>query len=251
MKAGPSTLGRRFEMRIALFVSMFGFLSLLSDRAHAQIDRNPTGVNVAVDRPTSLLIRYSELNGNAFFSSEALFCTQLLANGACAPGTILGRLPARLDRGSVPLAGNGAPITPPIQPLKISPNLSSSSSAQSASNSLTDFMTIPMSVIRSAVERSRTGAFSDFFYVRQFTPVAGADIGAGPGQNVFVSVTCRLTGGTARTPLSLSRVELFGEEKDSIKSDEDRGVRFIRLTPANFDEVTSKHASPTLALDAS
>ncbi|MEL6363960.1 MAG: hypothetical protein AAFR11_03865 [Pseudomonadota bacterium] len=174
-----------------LIVALVSILSW-SAPAAADIVRNPTGVNVATGRATSLLIRFADDGGALFTTTEALFCTRLLANNACDPGSVLGRLPLSLDRGS---------------------------SATSVSR-VSDVMTIPYSVVRAAVVNARGGAFSDFYYVRRFSPVGGADIGAGPGADVFVPVTCRLTGGTARAPLSLSRVDVFGSEPadDDIRS---------------------------------
>jgi hypothetical protein len=82
-------------------------------------------------------------------------------------------------------------------------------------------MTIPISVVRRAVVRAKRGEFSDFFYVRRFDPTAG-------GAPVYVAVTCRLTGGTARTPLSLNRVELYGVEPNNNR------VRLLRVDGDNI-----------------
>ncbi|CAN0282366.1 unnamed protein product, partial [Discosporangium mesarthrocarpum] len=113
-----------------------------------------------------------------------------------------GRLPAGLDRGST----------------------------STGTSSITDIMTIPSSVTRRAVVQARQGQQSDFFYVRRLVPTAaGINLGAGAGVPVLVVVTCRLTGGTSRTPLSLTEVILYGKEK----ARDDR-VLLIRVTPENL-----------------
>jgi len=186
-----------------ILMMAFSIVILGHDRqfAAADIKRNPTGVNVSSTRPTSLSIRFADNQGKLFTTTEALFCTRLQSNGACETGTILGRLPRNLDRGST-TAGQSA---------------------------ITDIMTIPLSVTRSAVMQARQGNFSDFFYVRRFTPLNGADIGAGPGNDVFVSVTCRLSAGSSRSPLSFSRIQILGmDQKDSV------GNKIINLDAQNL-----------------
>jgi hypothetical protein len=159
---------------------------LAAPDAEAQLQRNPTGVNVATSGATTLVIRFADASGTRYTTSEAIFCSIDPNAGtggigplgcAAAGGAVLGRLPASLDRGS----------------------------QSSGTSQITDVMTIPASVSRRAVVLARDGNFSDFFYVRKFDPVGG-------GASVYVSVTCRLTAGTARTPLSLTRVELYGDE---------------------------------------
>lgn len=173
---------------------------LVSMTANAAMIRNPTGVNVDASGPTSLTIRFTDSAGAAFTTTEALFCFALEADGRCAPGSILGRLPIPTD-------------------------LSSGTDARRA---LTDVMTIPYSVTRRALSRAQQGEFSDFFYVRRFSPVGGADIGAGPGIDVYVPITCRLTAGIARSPLSLTRVHVYGEEGQA-------NVDLVRLSASNLE----------------
>jgi hypothetical protein len=90
----------------------------------------------------------------------------------CRPGTIYGRLPLRYD-------------------------LSQSTSP----SAFTDIMSIPPNVARRAYNAAAAGATSTFFYVRRFTSTVG-------GPDEFVAVTCRLTGGGARTPLALLDVQV-------------------------------------------
>ena len=112
----------------------------------------------------------------------------------CPAGTVIGELPAGFDRGSTTVA----------------------------TGQITDFMTIPFSVTRRAVVRAQAGNFSDFFYVRRFTSVNNADIGNGAGVDRFEFVTCRLTAGISRSPLSLTRVELYGDEPGEERIDQVR-----------------------------
>jgi len=62
------------------------------------------------------------------------------------------------------------------------------------------------------------------------SPVGNADIGAGPGVDVFVSVTCRLAGGTSRTPLSFSNVKIMGLDDNNAT-----GQKIITLDPKNLE----------------
>lgn len=177
-----------------LVILAVGFFLSVSDEAAAVMQRNPDGVNVSTSQPTSLAIRFADSAGGNFTTTEAFFCSVDPTGGAgvananvasCAGsgGVILGRLPSALDSGST----------------------------SSAASSIFDVMTIPYSVARRAVVLAQRGEHSDFFYVRKFTPDAGVDIGAGAGVPVLVVVTCRLTAGTARTPISLSKVDIYGE----------------------------------------
>lgn len=141
----------------------------------AQIRVNPTGVNVNVQGATSVFLTFGGIDG--FDAVEGTWCGELVPAAPdigvrCAPGTIFGQLPVRL-------------------------NLSRSS----GTGALTDIMTIPPSVSRRAYQAAESGANSAFYYVRRFRDRSG-----GPDQ--FVAVTCRLTGGGARTPLSITDVRV-------------------------------------------
>ncbi|HEY7544053.1 MAG TPA: hypothetical protein VID27_04180, partial [Blastocatellia bacterium] len=90
----------------------------------------------------------------------------------CNPATIFGCLPARLDL-----------------------------STRSGAGGFTDIMSIPPSVARRAYQAAQDGQTSSFFYVRRFINKAG-------GPDEFVAVTCRMSGGGARTPFALTDVKI-------------------------------------------
>lgn len=143
--------------------------------AAAQIRVNPTGVNVNAQGATTVFLTFGGLAG--YEAAEAFWCGELIpASPAiglrCDPGTIFGSLPIRYDR-----------------------------SAASGVGGLTDIMTIPPSVARRAYQTAASGAASAFFYVRRFRSLTG-------GVDQYVAVTCRLTGGGARSPLALTDVRL-------------------------------------------
>jgi hypothetical protein len=143
--------------------------------AAAQIRVNPNGVNVNAQGATTVFLTFGGLAG--YQAAEAFWCGELIPAAPaiglrCDPGTIFGSLPLRYDQ-----------------------------SAASGVGGLTDIMTIPPSVSRRAYQAAEAGAGSAFYYVRRFRPSAG-----GPDQ--YVAVTCRLTGGGARSPLSLTDVSL-------------------------------------------
>lgn len=150
---------------------------LVTVSAEAQIRVDPNGVNVNTQAPTTVFLTFGGLADQE--PVEAFWCGELLPAAPdvglrCDPATIFGRLPVRFDRSSV----NGTAFT--------------------------DIMSIPASVARRAYQAAADGATSSFFYVRRFRSLSG-------GPDEFVAVTCRMTGGGARTPLSLTDVRLgFG-----------------------------------------
>ena len=143
----------------------------------AQVRVNPTGVSVADMSPTTVFLSYGGLRNQR--PAEAYWCGELVAaaggvGSRCDPATIYGRLPARYD---LSLLSGGT---------------------------FTDVMSIPTSVVRAAYQAAVRGATSTFFYVRRFEGAAGVP-------DEYVAVTCRLTGGGARVPFSLTDVRLqFG-----------------------------------------
>jgi hypothetical protein len=143
----------------------------------AQVRVNPTGVSVADMSATTVFLSYGGLRNQR--PAEAYWCGELVAaaggvGSRCDPSTIYGQLPARYD---LSLLAGGA---------------------------FTDVMSIPASVVRAAYQAAVRGATSTFFYVRRFQNLAG-------GPDEYVAVTCRLTGGGARAPFSLTDVHLqFG-----------------------------------------
>jgi hypothetical protein len=141
----------------------------------AQIVRHPTGVNVNAMGATTVFLTFGNLAGRV--PVEALWCGALVpatpdVGDRCDPATIFGRLPLRHDL-----------------------------SRPSGTDAFTDIMSIPASVARRAYQAAARGEASEFFYVRRFVDPAG-------GPDEYVTVTCRLGDGGARTPFSLSDVRL-------------------------------------------
>ena len=158
-------------LRLASVTALL-LVSPAASRLAAQIRVNPTGVNVNAQGATTAFLTFGGLRGQV--AVEAFWCGELVpaAPGRgfrCAPGTIFGQLPIRYD-------------------------LSSASGA-----ALTDIMSIPASVSRRAYQEAERGKRSSFFYVRRFVSTAG-------GPDEYVAVTCRLAGGGARVPFSLTDV---------------------------------------------
>ncbi|HEU0174347.1 MAG TPA: hypothetical protein VFV58_08780 [Blastocatellia bacterium] len=171
-------------------------LSLFAAGAVAQtIKVNPTGVNVNSGGATTVFLTFGPVRN--FRVAEGTFCGELIPatpdNGfKCDPATIFGSLPGRFDR-----------------------------SRSSGNLGFTDIMSIPPSVTRRAYQAAQAGAASSFFYVRHFINLGGGPI-QGPGgpdrppggpisavgPDEYVPVTCRLTGGGARTPFALTDVKV-------------------------------------------
>lgn len=166
-------------------ISLIIFLLLLALPTWAQtISVNPKGVNVNSHGATTVFLTFGNLRD--YRPAEAMWCGDLLSAAPdqglkCNPAAIYGFLPARYDR-----------------------------SRQSGNNAFTDVMSIPPSVARRAYQAAARGEDGRFFYVRRFVSNTG-----GPDQ--YVDVTCRLTGGGARVPFSLTDVKLaFGKEETQI-----------------------------------
>lgn len=154
----------------------FLFLLLMAVSSSAQqIGVNPTGVNVNAHGATSAFLTYGPVKN--YVPAEACWAGELISAAPAIglkpdPSTIFGCLPARYDR-----------------------------STFNQTSAFTDVMSIPPSVALRAYQAAVEGAESRFFYVRRFISTTG-----GPDQ--FVAVTCRLTGGGARSPFSLTDVKL-------------------------------------------
>ena len=136
---------------------------------------NPTGLNVSTQAPTSAFLTFGNLNNQ--IPAEATWCGELIpatpALGVkCNPATIFGVIPARYNR-----------------------------TAASGVKAYTDIMTLPASVARRAYQAAVGGATSSFFFVRRFVSTVG-------GPDEFVVVTCRMSGGSAGSPFSLTNVVL-------------------------------------------
>ena len=158
-------------MRAILFANL---LVLLVEALNAQIRVNPNGVNVNTQGATTVFLTYGGISG--YSATEALWCGELMpatpAIGLrCTPGSIFGQLPIRYEH-----------------------------STASGATAFTDIMTIPASVARRAYQAAENGANSAFYYVRRFRRAGSPD--------QYVAVTCRLSGGGARSPLSLTDVRI-------------------------------------------
>lgn len=167
--------------RLTLVAAVSAVALLACVRAHAVSGVNPTGINVRTNGPSTAFLTFQNLDPNER-AVEAFWCGQVVgaaggsvsATNPCVAGTIFGRLPLRHDLSRISSAGAFA--------------------------NLTDIMTIPASVARRALQDARSGAASDFFYVRRFS--------GGTGGDRFVVVTCRMSGGGARSPLALLDVRV-------------------------------------------
>jgi len=149
---------------------------ILTSALDAQVTVNPTGVNVASQNATTVFLTFNGV-GPDLISAEAFWCGELEdarpdIGLRCDPATLFGRLPLRFDL-----------------------------ARPSGVTGLTDIMTIPASVARRAYQAAAAGSPAAFFYVRRFISRTG-------GPDVYVAVTCRLTGGGATSPLSLVDVRL-------------------------------------------
>ncbi len=167
-----------------IILSVIFFLIVMVANGAAQpaqaIKVNPDGVNVNTSGATTVFLTFGPINN--YSAAEGTWCGELVPAAPDLgfrrhPATIFGTLPGRFDQ-----------------------------SRASGNFGFTDIMSIPPSVSRRAYQAAQDGAVSSFFYVRRFVSSAG-----GPDQ--FVPVTCRLSGGGARTPFALTDVRIsFGED---------------------------------------
>lgn len=185
IKSFRKQLAPSFRMSLAALALGSLVAGLVTPRpVTAQIQRHPTGVNVNAQGATSVFITFGNLDG--MVSVEAEWCGELVdaapaVGQRCDPATSFGRLPLRYDRSRFSGAGG-----------------------------LTDVMSIPPSVSRRAYQAAEDGRTSSFFYVRRFTDPAGIR------PDEYVTVTCRLTGGGARTPFALLDVRLAFATDDPV-----------------------------------
>lgn len=178
-----NALARRLLVHLGLLLATAVFIPTA---AIGQIQRHPTGVNVNAQGATTVFVTFSGLSG--YVPVEAIWCGALVSaapsiGDRCDSGTIFGALPTQFAQ-----------------------------TRPSGSDALTDIMSIPPSVARRAYQAAVAGEDSQFFYVRRFVDPSGL----GPDQ--FVAVTCRLTGGGARTPFSLLDVRLAFATEDPVLS---------------------------------
>jgi hypothetical protein len=142
----------------------------------AQIRVHPTGLNVSTQTSTTAFLSYGGLRSDQS-AAEAVWCARVVSAAPdvgfrCDPATLWGQLPSRYDW-----------------------------SRHSGNAGYTDIMSIPPSIARRAYTAAKNGDVSSFFYVRRFVSSAGLP-------DEFVVVVCRLTGGGASVPLSLTSVQL-------------------------------------------
>lgn len=155
---------------------------VLAASAEAQVRVNPTGVSVSAMSATTVFLTFGGLRDQR--PVDAYWCGEVIpaapARGTrCDPATLYGKLPLRYDL------------------------------SQLRGGAFTDIMSIPPSVVRLAYQAAQRGATSTFFYVRRFQSAAG-------GPDEYVAVTCRLTGGGARVPFSLTDVRLTFDGHDVV-----------------------------------
>jgi hypothetical protein len=146
----------------------------IAGEAAGAVRVSPQGVNVNGQGATTVLLTYGGLDG--YVAAEAVWCGEVVAATPdiglkCDPLTMYGALPARYNW-----------------------------SRRSGNDAYTDIMSLPPSVARRAYQAAAAGRSAEFFYVRRFVKPASPD--------QYVLVTCRLTGGGARVPLSLVDVLL-------------------------------------------
>ena len=163
-------------MRIRLISFRVLTSMVLATGARAQLRVTPTSVNVNTQGATTVFLTYGGLR-NDQTSSEAVWCARIISAAPdigfrCDPATLWGQLPSRYDR-----------------------------SRNSGVSGYTDIMSIPPSIARRAYGSAKNGDESSFYYVRRFVSAIGL-----PDQYVFVN--CRLAGGGADVPLSLTDVTL-------------------------------------------
>jgi hypothetical protein len=165
--------------KATLILILFGLLlaaTILTAPAVQNIKVNPDGVNVNANGATVVFLTFGPLASRV--PAEGCWCGELIPAAPdfgfkCDPATLFGCLPARSDFSS--RSGGGAGFT--------------------------DIMSIPPSVSRRAYQAAEAGSNSAFFYVRRFVNPSG-------GPDEFVPVTCRMSGGGARTPFALTDVKL-------------------------------------------
>lgn len=174
------------SMRLVRLSFLISAMIVFCSTAGAQIRRDPNGVNVSAQGATTVFITYGNLQG--MVPVEAEWCGELIGAAPdvglrCDPATVFGRLPIRYNQ-----------------------------SRSSGQDGFTDIMSIPASVARRAYQAAESGATSSFYYVRRFVDTQGLRA------DEYVFVTCRMTGGGARTPFSLVDVRLAFETGDPVLS---------------------------------
>ena len=174
-------------------------LGILSSNVSAVTGRSPTGVNVNSNGSSTVFITFQnlapdEIPVDAFWCGDVFNTGVVVGTNPCVPGTLFGHLPKKLDLSRITGAANAQ-----LGGKDSFKSTDTNARKSAAPRNLTDIMSIPTPVIRRAYQEAQKGKSSEFFYVRQFN---------NNGINTYVTVTCRMGGGGARTPLSLTRVDL-------------------------------------------
>jgi len=186
-----------FLNRITLLTILVSNSFLFCSESVAVTGRHPTGVNINTNGASTVLITFHNLDINET-PVDAFWCGDVTATGVvvginpCVSGTLLGHLPKQFDIARI---SDGISVTDGNE----SQNKFTRKSKTKASRNLTDVMSIPTAVVRRAYQQTKQGSSSEFYYIRQFN---------NNGINTYVTVTCRMGGGGARTPLSLTKVDL-------------------------------------------
>jgi hypothetical protein len=183
--------------RLKQFFTLISLVTGLAVTASAQqeIIVSPQTVNIYGQGSTSYLLTFGNLR--SYRPAESTWCGDLIPalpdiGLKCSPATTWGRLPARYDQ-----------------------------SRLSGVNAFTDIVSVSPSITRRAYQAAAGGQESIFYYVKRFINTAG-----GPDQYVFVG--CRMTGGGARVPFSLTDVRLsFGAQRTTTESDAAPLVLFV------------------------
>lgn len=156
---------------------------VLSTGVFAQIKVDPQKVSVNASGATSVFLTCGGVAGyvlvEAVWAGEIMDASPGIGMKA-VPGTIFGSLPSRY-------------------------NVSTSSGV----NGFTAIMSIPPSITRRAYQAAAGGAASTFYFVCRFVSETG-------GPDVYVPVTCELGGGGARTPFSLTNVQLAFDSEEPV-----------------------------------
>ncbi len=167
----------RRSTSLPLSVAILVTASLLVTDARsaiAQIRVNPTGAAINVQGATTVFLTFGGLRNQV--PAEASWCGELMPatpdlGVKCDPRSLFGQLPAGLGPSRLGSAGT-----------------------------FSDIMSVPPSVARRAYLAAGSEP-ATFFYVRRFVSTTG-------GPDEYVAVTCRPTGGGARSPLSLTAVTI-------------------------------------------
>ena len=163
-------------MKHIIFIS---FLLILTVNLTAQIAVTPTSINVNSQDATNVPLTFGPIPAG-YTTVDSVWCGSLTPSGGigqtCRADTIYGSLPQRHNQSQRRTLSNGGEY-------------------------LFDVMAVPASVTRRAYQTAQSGGSATFFYVRRFVSSNG-------NPDIFVSVACRMGGGGARTPFTVTSVRI-------------------------------------------